>query len=1130
MVTKNKTIEERYKKKNLREHILDRPDSYVGSIEPIDDELWIYNNDDRMIKKKIKISKGLYKIFDEILVNARDHSIRDDKCNCIRVNINKERNMITVWNNGDGIPVEIHKEHNLYVPELIFGVLLTGENYDDNEEKITGGKNGYGAKLTNIFSTEFTIETTCHNGNIKRKFEQTHYDNMTRKSKPKITNLKAKNPKTYTSISFVPDLKRFGMNELSDDIINLFRKRVYDIAACCSKLKVYLDDKLIKINNFKNYISMYYDEGKVLFEKCGDRWEVGIVYIPDDGFEQISFVNGICTSKGGKHVDHVTDRITKKLSEKIEKKLKDIKLKSSQIKEHLKIFINCVIINPKFGSQTKEELETIASNFGSECVLSDIFISKLSKTGIQDQVANLAKFKQQLSLKKSDGKKVRKINVPKLEDANDAGTKNGYKCKLILTEGDSAKAFAMGGITAIPNGKKYYGIFPLKGKLLNVRDASAKSIEKNEEIANIKKILGLKQGKEYKDISELRYGGVIILTDQDTDGYHIKGLLINFIHYFWSSLIGLNEYIYTLATPIVKVSKGKNMIDFYNLSDYYNWKNTINLKSWNIKYYKGLGTSTRKEAQLAFNDIDKKLLCIIQDDDLKVTNDNISLAFDKKRADDRKEWLTTNYDKNNILNYMNKKATVSEMINKELIHFSFYDVSRSIPSICDGLKTSQRKILYTAFYRKLKMKEIKVAQLSAAVSELTDYHHGEESLNKAIVSMARNFIGSNNINLLYPSGQFGTRLEGGKDFASPRYIFTRLEDIVPYIYNNEDEYILDYINEDGRQIEPEYYIPIFPMILVNGAEGIGTGFSTNIPNYNPLDIIKNIYRIMDSKEPVKMVPWYRNFTGEIIDIDNNRYEIKGKYNKLSENTIEIIELPIGTWTDKYKDILLNMEENKEIEVLQNNSSDIIVNFHVKIKKESILKKIDTPEFYKKMKLTNIINISNMHLFDGNNKIKKYNDTSSILKDFYQIRIEMYKKRKEFLLDKYIKELDLYKYKIKFIMDVIKGTIYIFKNKKSIKKSQVHEQLEKLKYPKLEIRGEFSYDYTDMSVYNLTQEMIKELQKKYDLLKAKVDELQSKSEIDIWKDELKIFTEKYQEWLNNSQKEIYDSTIKKYKKK
>ena len=209
--------------------------------------------------------------------------------------------------------------------------------------------------------------------------------------------------------------------------------------------------------------------------------------------------------------------------------------------------------------------------------------------------------------KKTDGKKTGNIRgIPKLEDANWAGTKNSSECKLILTEGDSAKAFAMAGRAIVGNDK--YGIFPLKGKLLNVRDASPKQLMDNEEIKNIKQILGLQQGKTYNSVNDLRYGGIILLTDQDVDGFHIKGLLINCLHYFWPSLVKLNEFIHALATPIVKVSKNKDSTSFYNLTDYDSWRNENTTKGWTIKYYKGLGTSSSKEAKEYFEDLETKLI------------------------------------------------------------------------------------------------------------------------------------------------------------------------------------------------------------------------------------------------------------------------------------------------------------------------------------------------------------------------------------------------------------------------------------------------------------------------------------------------------------------------------------------
>ena len=380
---------------------------------------------------------------------------------------------------------------------------------------------------------------------------------------------------------------------------------------------------------------------------------------------------------------------------------------------------------------------------------------------------------------------------------------------LILTEGDSAKAFAIAGLSK--TGRDRFGVFPLKGKLLNVRDCTDKKASENQEITNIKTIMGLQQKKNYKnDISDLRYGRIMILTDQDVDGSHIKGLFMNFINSYWSSLSQIPGFIVSLATPIVKANKTET-ITFYTLSEYEEWEKSL-IQKMGIKYYKGLGTSTSSEAKECFDDLEMKKINYIWDKDN--CQNKIDMAFAKKNSDLRKEWLKA-YDKENIITQDQKEVLYSDFIDKELIHFSNYDNTRSLPSICDGLKPSQRKVLYSVFKRKLK-KGIKVAQLTGYVSEHSCYHHGEMSLNETIIGMAQDFVGSNNINLLFPDGQFGTRLLGGKDAGAPRYIWTYMSNITSVLFNSDDNAVLKYNEEEGQTIEPEWYIPILPLVLING--------------------------------------------------------------------------------------------------------------------------------------------------------------------------------------------------------------------------------------------------------------------------------------------------------------------------
>jgi DNA topoisomerase-2 len=369
---------------------------------------------------------------------------------------------------------------------------------------------------------------------------------------------------------------------------------------------------------------------------------------------------------------------------------KKVEIKPNYIKDKMFIFVKSFIENPEFNSQTKEILKTKPSSFGSSFKLSDKFIKGMMKTGIDKEVLQFSQFKETQSLTKNNGTKKKKVRIPNLDDANYAGTSKSQKCKLFLTEGLSASNYALNGLSKI--GRDYFGIFPLKGKLLNVREQSITKINNNEEINYLKEIIGLKHGYKYTNLTELRYGGIICLTDQDLDGYHIKALITNMIHTFWPELIDLG-FVCAFSTPIVKTSKGNRVNEFFTITEFENWKNITNITGWNIKYFKGLGTSTSKEAKDSFVNFENKLITYIQTDD---TEKDINLGFNKNLADDRKEWLL-NYDKQEIIEQKETSIPISDMIHKELKHFSYYDIHRSIPSLIDGLKPTQRKILYTGF-------------------------------------------------------------------------------------------------------------------------------------------------------------------------------------------------------------------------------------------------------------------------------------------------------------------------------------------------------------------------------------------------------------------------------------------------
>ena len=1075
----------KYKKYTHLEHILARPDTYIGSLVPDTSKQWVVTSESRMVEKQLTHIGGLFKIFDEVLVNAIDHStVPDHKVDKIQVVIDAKEGFVRVTNTGQGIPIEYHTEYgNKWIPELIFGELLTSSNYDDSQSRVTGGRNGYGAKLANVFSSRFEIDITCtvH----KKRYVQQWTENMSKKNTPKIT--KYSKSKGYTTITFYPDFKKFNLNGFDEDIIDLMKRRTYDVCACTdTNVQVSYNGQVLQCKSFDKYVDFYIgnkqESNRIYYSTPDNRWHVCITS-SSTGFKQVSFVNGIHTSQGGSHVEYVMGQLIRKITEYLVQKHKNIQIKPQYIKEHLFLFVKSTIVNPSFSSQTKTECTTRYKDFGSRCDIPEDIIKKLVKMPFVEDVVELAKHKEMRDLHKTDGRKTSVIRgIPKLEDANKAGTSQSNKCTLILTEGDSAKTFAISGLSIV--GRDYYGVFPLKGKLLNVREATAKQLANNEEINHLKQIIGLQMDKEYNETtrSSLRYGSVMILTDADVDGSHIKGLFINFIHHFWPSLLTkCKQFVTSMKTPILKAQKGNDVLCFYTKHDYEQWKQKTDIQRWKIKYYKGLGTSTSQEAKEYFRQLGD--IKIEYHMDTK-SDQSMLLAFQKTYTDARKEWIKEGTRRKETLGPA-QLVSVHEFVYKDLIWFSMADNERSIPSVIDGLKPSQRKVVYAC--RKRQNTEIKVSQLSGYVSTETCYHHGEASLMSTIVGMAQDFVGSNNMNLLVPKGQFGTRLMGGKDTASPRYIFTQLSSHSNHLFSKHDDPLLTYVNDDGSWVEPEYFVPILPIILINGADGIGTGYSTSVPNYNLKDVKENVIRALSNKPLHKMVPWYNGFTGTIKESEEGKFVTCGSF-EYDQKTLIIRELPIGKWTSDYKEFLETLIDQKIIKQYENHSTEnkvefVIVTHSAELSRDYIVKTF---------KLTSTVHTTNMHCFDHKGTIQKYDSPEEIIREFTQVRIKYYVKRKEWLIRTWSKELEENTIQLRFMKLVMNDKIVVFKQPKTMIRSQliatkfeesVHESL-------LNIR-----------LSSFTEENIQKLESEIHSQRMKIDELQGTSVTQLWTNDL-----------------------------
>jgi DNA topoisomerase-2 len=1055
-----KTATETYQKLTQLEHIIKRPDTYIGSVERTDQKMWVYNKAEKLMENRtVSFVPGLYKIFDEILVNAADNSQRDSTMTYLKVTVDRETGEISVENNGKGIPIELHEKEKCYVPELIFGHLLTGSNYDDDEKKTVGGRNGYGAKLTNIFSKKFTIELQDSiNG---KRYQQTWTDNMGRMEKAKISSKKTAD---FVKVHFLPDYERFHMNNgIDDDLEALIYRRVYDLAGTMTGVKVWLNGEHLKIN-FKSYCEMYAKAianergdaavdgqkpvAKVEFDQQrhnGRLWQVAFT-VSDGSFQQVSFVNNIATTSGGTHVNYIADQITDALGKELNKKKKGHSLKASHFKNYIFIFVNCLIDNPAFTSQTKEQMTTKMSAFGSKCVLSDQFLKKVKAS---EAIANIMEFadrKADKMMAKSDGNKRSRISNDKLIDANWAGTKRGHECTLILTEGDSARGLAVAGRAVLDPDR--IGVFPLRGKMLNVRDAALEQILKNKEIENIKKFLGLKHKQSYTDTKGLRYGHLMIMADQDLDGSHIKGLLINFLEVQFPSLLRVDDFFQEFITPVVKVWQGnnpkkpKNLKTFFNLPQYETWKEAHKneLRRWDYKYLKGLGSSTNEDAQIYFKDLDRHLKKF---DKLQPEESQLfELAFSKKKADARKEWLG-NFIPGTYLDQTAMRKSYSDFVHKELILFSMADNMRSIPSMIDGLKPGQRKVIFGAFKRNL-VSDQKVVELAGYISEVAAYHHGEQSLQQTIIGLAQTYVGSNNINCLEPSGNFGSRLSGGSDAASARYIHTRLSPFARRIFSKLDEPNLEYQDDDGKVIEPKVYVPVIPMVLVNGADGIGTGWSTSVPNYHPMDIVENLKRRMGRLDPedpegkpfVPMTPWFRGWKGVVEPEGPNRYRFNGiiKQDEQNPNEIHVTELPIRMWTDDFKSKLediIRAEKNPSfIKDYREFNDHSTVHFIIEMEDKHLKAALDEG-LMEKFKLSKTIATTNLVAFNTRGQIKKYDNAEQIMEEYYHFRLEKYEERKKHWLGVYHADYRKLKNQYRFISEIIEDKLIVNKKKKTV---------------------------------------------------------------------------------------------------
>ncbi len=1083
-----------YQKLSQYEHVLLRSDMYIGSTHAAPVSTYVADTCSHIIGQSITLVEGLVRIFIEPLSNAVDNVIRSRELeiNPKYIRVTADSTRITIENDGYAIPIKYyHDSHDskdgvepkTYIPQLLFGQLLTSSNYDDTEQRYTSGKNGVGVSITNIFSSSFEIE--CGDPVSGLLYTQNWTNNMTVVSPPHISKYKKKTG--YTRVSYVADFARFGVDGYSPSVLTLFRRLVMDCAMLSKLDTVMFNDEKIPIRSLLEYAKLF--EGVIHDEMQYVRNDDHIEYVIGSsiGTEHVSFVNGIHTTHGGIHVDAVCNAIFRPLAEKLGKRVKTIAPKD--LKPMYTLWVNARVPNPEFTSQNKTRLVAPPLPNRIEPLTPHIQSKILKWTTIMAQIDDWVRIKELTTYKKAEKKSNKTFKAIAGYDPANLCKKRSGDCVLIVCEGLSAKTFAVTGITVgigSKKGRDYWGIYALRGKMLNTRNASSDQISKNREIVDLIQILNLKFDADYSQddqFKSLNYGQVLMITDQDTDGFHISGLVMNFFHSLFPTLFYRPGFLASMFTPIMNLYPSSSPPQrFYNLAEAQAALASLP-KNTPVKYLKGLGSSNDDDIRQTFG----KVVCTYTITSKETVTREMEKVFHDKLAEQRKAWLQ-NFDPSQT--FVATSAPFEDFLNIEMIKYSMDDCMRNLPNVYDGLKQSQRKILFAFLQKGSEMK--KVSQWAGFVSERTSYHHGEQCLFDTIIKMAQEFPGSNNIPLLAKDGQFGSRLNGGKDAASARYIFAKLAPIVKYIFRSEDMHagILTFKDDDGTSIEPINYAPIIPMLLVNGSTAIATGWSTNIPSFNPLDLIQVLRaRIIKGDDSThELVPWYRGFKGTIRKESEKRFITRGRIQSAQSSLTRwrIVELPIGTWIDPYKLFLEQMQESKKIKTLANHCTSTDIRFDIETT-ESLVN-----EPHETFKLETALNLGNMVVLGGDQgaRIMKMASIHDMLTEFVTYRLSVYNKRKVYQLAALTAQIATLDERIRFVRMVVSRELVV----SSYNKAQLIDVLE--------CKGFTSpNDLIHIPLYELTLDHVDALvQKQCKLTEQKV-QLEKTEPQELWLSEL-----------------------------
>lgn len=1244
-------------------HILARPDTYVGSTVKNKREEHVFDFNTNEIKlEEVDIPEAVIRIFLEILGNAADNA---DASRRMGVDAGEfkmwmDDTRITIRNYGEPIPIEPKQEKSTQdkcftIVDQIFGVFLTGSNYDEKIFRLGGGCNGIGAKATNVFSKEFIVKvgdpkrgqehTSIWRNNMKEHVSSISTPGFTytndecevkyKKGFEEITEIvkgtwisKANSRNSYkgeayVEISWVLDFEYFKYEEKKypDVAKYLFCRHLIDFSLT-SKVKVNFNDKLFDLRSISQFASIFfkkeeldtallhYEWGKFVETKIGEDVflyleqipmptslsklstakreakiiecttidhipiiELLILDTPDNG-KCYSYVNGLLTKDGGVHVDAAMDIILheivdyfnskedKKESDKKDKTLKKIKLTIADVRPHISLILSARLPDPRYTSQSKTKL-----SFPTPVYKFDEKFWKSMKTGegkweLFDRLQAALDAKKYKELMKGETRNKGKVFVGKGENAYFASDPNkALDCILLLPEGGSGEQYVSELRSQTDGGNDYMGYLPLQGKPKNVTDVNIEDLQKNKELENIKKMTGLIEFTDYtiqENLKTLKYGFILGAFDSDTDASHIGGLMINYFHRRFPSIL-INGMFGYLQTPVIKIWKGGKIIErFYTENDFEERCKHTDFKGCEIKYYKGLGSSEQADIIDDLNGGSFKIVFVYDD----TSKNYIDIAFNRKFILQRKEWIdrlkhmtgsieiegvslqelcAPFFIKNCTMNTTAiKKRTITNFLNTDLISYIINVFKRAIPSSKDGLKQSQRQALYYFLnhwnYGNSSKKNEKLVSIIGDVMKESKYHHGDLSMAGTIIKMAQNFVGSNNMNYFVQGGQFGSRKKLGKDCAQPRYLTSALEWWIKHAYKKELIELIKRRIVDEDEVEPPWLPCVIPMHLINGGNGVATGHNTKIPNHNPKAVVNWLLNKCRGQEVEKILPWYLDFDGKLkfkenkinpnIVIENteedmdiaeealpvsrdNSFVTEGlfeivKTDKKGNLFIRVTELPIGLSTLDFTTNLEKLRKEKLVDDYRAADNKNTNKIDITVEKFVIpdtLERANYDEYIiNKLLLRTHFSVNNMKLIDDNGFPISFPSTTNILEHYYECMIDVYGKLIQKRIEKMNNEIIQLTHLLNLTIKINNRTIIIIDEKGARNKKEIRSQVEKEGIP-VELINK-------IKINECTDEDIEELKLDIIEVKEELENVKKQTPQELWIIDLETFLNAY----------------------